>query len=549
MESIVYQHLLSEYKDDVIKQLEALVKVSKRVGVPAPKWTLGPDYEYEFDALIQKGYDEDEYEHFIEKVFDVTIEIEQSIKMEGGWKLAAALIHETESIIQIDVDVEIPGRFSPKVGVCEHCGRSYARVKSFLIVNEAGEWKQIGKSCLKQFLGINPTSYISMFEAFSKFSNYIEATGYGKNRGGRMENLAYNVEDMLRYTIGQVQRDGEFVKAEWKDEIYGYDWRGDPKYKKVRANEPHATVDKVKQIISANTKFKFYPEQLTQAERLSEDVSFYENEMNRLDEFQKQSHDAWWNLRQSYKASPKIGISEDDVMKEVDKFPDVIEALSASQEAYATFAEARETYFLKVAHNWYLCGLGDLQAHGDIVRQVLEWAASLEPKMVKDELDGDEYFASGYESFKAAIKDTFSKKRILQTNLKYVCSGYNTFTIDMIRRVENAERLAKAATLKHVGVVGEKMHLKLKVVGHKSGSGSYGLWNLWTMEDMEGNQFKKFGVIDEKFVVERPEGVEGLVGCIIEALFEIKSHDVYNEEKQTALGRLSKLKSSKKTKS
>jgi hypothetical protein len=496
METINYQHLLFEYKDDVVKQLESLAKVAKRVGVPAPTWTIGETYEHEFTALMEQGYGEDgdgEVETFIEKVFDIEINIEQSIKMEGGWQIAALMIHETGTFQQINLDVEIPGKYSPKVAVCEHCGRNFPRVKSFLIFNERGEWKQVGKTCMKQFLGINPISYISMFEAVSKMSNYIMTLGYAKNRGGRMENLAYNVEDMLRYTIGQLQRDGGvFTKTEWKEVVieeghytrWGVSGR---KTKMVRTNEPNATIDKVRFIINANSKFKFNPSELVAAEALTEDISVYQAEYERLDTIQKSLADAHQALCDSLKPAPQIGQNQYEAwMTALTNNVDVINAKNASNEAYAEYAEAKAIFELKTAHYWYLTGLNDLKSNDEVVAKVKDWATAIEPKMKKDELDGDEYFANDFESFKAGIKDTFSRNRVLQTNLKFICSGYNTFLKDEAYKVKNAERLAKAATLTHVGVVGEKSHLVVKVTGKKQGNGNFGTWTLWSLGRCSG---------------------------------------------------------------
>jgi hypothetical protein len=549
METIIFKHLLAEHKEEVVKQLDSLAKVAKRVGVPAPTWSLGNVYEYEFQSMMDAcGYGEDheeEYETFIEKVFDVTINIEQSIKMEGNWKIAAVMNHETTSFIQIDTEVELPAKYTPKVAICEHCGRNFPRVKSFLIYNDKGEWMQIGKTCMKQFLGINPTSYISMFEAASKFSNFIETLGYRKNRGGRMENLAYNVEDMLRYTIGQVQRDGKFTKAEWKFVPSGYFYRdGEEKMKPVRSNEPDATIDKVRFIINANSRFKFQPSELIYAETLTKDITFYQAEMERLDVRQKELSAIHQSIIDGLKPEPRIGGNlTEEWTQRIESSPEAAEAEIASNEAYAEYCEAKSNFELKTSHNWFLVGHNDLNSNNDIVTQLKEWAAAIQPKMRVDELEGTESYASEFESFKAGIKDTFSRNRVLQTNLKFICSGYNTFITEEAKKVERA-----AMGNLHVGAVGEKCHLTLKVTGHKSGVGNFGVWHLWTMEDIQRNQFKKFGQLEEKFITHTPEDSKDFIGCTIEALFTIKSHAEYDGMKQTELGRASKPKTTKKTK-
>jgi hypothetical protein len=550
MDTITYQHLLFEYKDDVVKQLEALQRVAKRVGVAVPTWSFSDVYEYEFMSKIDENPEDEEWETFIEKVFDVTLNIEESIKMEGDWKIAAVMIHDTGSFIQIDPELEIPARYTPKVAICEHCNKSFPRVKSFLITNANGEWKQVGKSCMKQFLGVNPISYISMFEAVSKFSNFIEGVGYRKNRGGRMENLAYNVDDMLHYTIGQVKRDGQFVKAEWKKVETGEYYRnGDPKMMNVRTNEGDATIDKVREIIDAFSNFKFYPQTLAVAESMTNSLEFYQHKVDHLYNIQKEYSNIHQNVLNEKTPKPQIGVSEFDLIKIAQATPEVQAAKEASNEAYHEYSIALNDLHLKSKHVWYLTGLNDLESYNDIVEAVKAWAAKIEPKMDKwyDELEGKdiERYASGFEEFRAAVKDTFAKARVLQTNLKYICTGYNMYMKDMQYQIDNAERLAAAEHLQHVGIVGEKSHLVLKVTGMKTGNGIYGTWTLWTMEDKDGNKFTKFGTLDEKHIIEKPENADDMIGCTIEAMFEVKKHDVYNSEKQTQLGRGSKVKKAK----
>jgi hypothetical protein len=550
MNTITYQHLLFEYKDDVVKQLEALQRVAKRVGVAVPTWSFSDVYEYEFMSKIDENPEEEEWETFIEKVFDVTLNIEESIKMEGDWKIAAVMIHDTGSLIQIDPELEIPARYTPKVAICEHCNKSFPRVKSFLITNAYGEWKQVGKSCMKQFLGVNPISYISMFEAASKFSNFIEGVGYAKNRGGRMENLAYNVTDMLLYTIGQVQRDGEFVKAEWKMVETGYYHRdGEPKMKNVRSNEPNATIDKVRNIISATSHYKFNPEELVSDEELTGSIDSYKLKSETLNEIQKLVATTYDELYQKKLPEPKIGVTHEERMAIVKNDPEVQELKNKSVEAWDEYVAAKNLYSRKSRLEWFKGGKTYLQQNSEVLEAVIAWAATIEPKMDKwyDELEGKdvERYASGFEEFRAAVKDTFAKARVLQTNLKYICTGYNMYMKDMQYQIDNAERLAAAEHLQHVGVVGEKCHLVLKVTGMKSGSGGYGTWTLWTMEDKDGNKFTKFGTLDEKHIIEKPENTDGMIDCTIEAMFEIKKHDVYNSEKQTQLGRASKVKKAK----
>jgi hypothetical protein len=566
MNQITYQHLLAEYRSDIEKQLEALVKVAKRVGVPAPTWTFSSEYEYEFTVELERAYgDSDgEYETYIEKVFDITFSVEQSIKMAGDWKVVACINHEEGVISQIDVDIELPTRFSPKIDKCDHCGKSFPRVKSFVIVNEKGEFRQLGKSCMRQFLGVNPVSYISMFEAVSKFSNYVIGLGYAKNHKGsqRLSNLAYNVSDIIRLIIGQVARDGQFVKAEWETVEEEYTARGrwgrtysDTRTRNVRTNKGEATIDKVKDMLDAVSYYRTQPTALEFASTLPP-VLFFERHVAKWDLIQQSLHTAYEAIYSAHKPAAQIGQDLTAIDKEISNIAEVIKARNKSQKAYSIYDTLRDQYYTKLRFEAYQNAQADFQISEEAVTEVKDWAAALEVKMVEDDdIDWEKNFetgevtvtyryATGFDKYKDGIKTMFSKERTLQSNLKHFCSGYNTFLTDMEKRRAKAGQPES----QYVGVVGEKTHLVLTVEGMRSGVGSYGTWYLWTLVDASGNKFKKFGSLDEKHVIQKPEVLrehQPIIGCTIEALFDIKKHEQFGGEKITELGRASKVKKAK----
>lgn len=90
-----------------------------------------------------------------------------------------------------------------------------------------------------------------------------------------------------------------------------------------------------------------------------------------------------------------------------------------------------------------------------------------------------------------------------------------------------------------VGTVGEKVKLENLKIVHVSGfEGQWGWTSIFKLEDENGNQFTRFGDIPDKFLV---SGEEVVVGSVVSFTAEIKKHDTFNNNKQTVLGRLSKI--------
>jgi hypothetical protein len=100
----------------------------------------------------------------------------------------------------------------------------------------------------------------------------------------------------------------------------------------------------------------------------------------------------------------------------------------------------------------------------------------------------------------------------------------------------------------HVGTVGQTIDLTLTVKKVITGEGQFGTWQLFLMEDGAGNQFSKFGTINDRFIVSTPEGEfdHEFEGCVVRFNADVKAHEERSGVKQTQLGRLRLQESQKK---
>lgn len=75
----------------------------------------------------------------------------------GGWEFTAAVDHtDVGPIVRSRPGVELDG-WRPETSTCEHCGASRRRSATYLLSHEDGTRKQIGSSCMKDFLGVKPS--------------------------------------------------------------------------------------------------------------------------------------------------------------------------------------------------------------------------------------------------------------------------------------------------------------------------------------------------------------------------------------------------------
>lgn len=520
MESIVVKNLLDSHRAEIEKQLGYLVNVAKRLKLVPPTWEFSEVYEHEFTVILGtygSGEDaEDDCETYIENCFDITLHVSETLKISGDWVFACSINHRASSMVQVYEDTIIPLKYNPSNDYCEHCHKKYPRVKSYVVLNKtSNEFKQIGKGCLKQFLGINPASYITMFEAISKFSPFVQ--GYGrKNRGGRLVDLAYNVQDMLRYTIHQVSKDnGVFTKSEWKQIVDGYDRRGNEIHKNIRTNQGESTIDKVKIRLDAIGFFRMNPNLLddtTTVEQLEERIKFYSKRLE-LFGYELFLHVSKIIKFENERASQRIGEIKNLIY-------------STKQHLHAV------KYRMLLNEN--------ILDYNEEYESIKLFANNLAIAQ-----EGEKDYNSSFDQYKQLLKTVFLKTRTLQSNLKTIVSGYNFYVTQNERDKQNAIRKANAEFLIHIGTVGEKSTLVLKVISYKEGEGSYGTWKLWGMEDESGNKFSKFGEIPKKFTTienEQTENNDVSIGSTINVTAMIKEHKVFREEKITVLGILSKTK-------
>ena len=116
--------------------------------------------------------------------------------IQNGWEFVATLEHhENGNVIKGYGEHEVPERYYNAKPICEHCGSKRNRKDTYIVYNaEKDEFKQVGKSCLKDFtFGLDAemvTAYISGFEELIKG----EAPWGGSNH-----ERYYEVEEMLCY--------------------------------------------------------------------------------------------------------------------------------------------------------------------------------------------------------------------------------------------------------------------------------------------------------------------------------------------------------------
>lgn len=97
------------------------------------------------------------------------IELRGEIPKLAGWEFIGTLDLVTlpgKVIVKAVPGHEVPTKYRDTDGYCDHCKTRRYRLETFVVRNEDGEYKAVGRNCLRDFLGHNPAAVIAFLHEF-----------------------------------------------------------------------------------------------------------------------------------------------------------------------------------------------------------------------------------------------------------------------------------------------------------------------------------------------------------------------------------------------
>lgn len=130
----------------------------------------------------------------------ILVEAEGIAKV-NGWEFVATIEHNnpTNIIRAFRTEYQVPDRFYTTAPICEHCNSKRNRKDTYLIRNtETGEFKQVGKSCLKDF-----TNGLSA-EAVAQYVSYFDELIKGEAPTGGHYAVYYPITEVMQLAVEAV---------------------------------------------------------------------------------------------------------------------------------------------------------------------------------------------------------------------------------------------------------------------------------------------------------------------------------------------------------
>jgi len=209
--------ILKYKKESFLQNISKFNKKAVRLGTDPMMVEWG-------ESVVRSYYASPEAEVWgvLTKVFLQKVTVKYDISKIDGWDLICIFDYEhykdehDQDLMAVFTnavpDKEVPFRYQNKTEIhCEHCNINRYRVKSFLVEKD-GEYKEVGSTCLKDFLGHDPQNFLWFATIENKIKNYDEEFGFGSFVN--TDPVAYDLLGILTLTNAIITKNGWTSRGE-----------------------------------------------------------------------------------------------------------------------------------------------------------------------------------------------------------------------------------------------------------------------------------------------------------------------------------------------
>lgn len=145
------------------------------------------------------------------KVIYYKYSIEGDAPKLAGWEFLGTLDHNTipgQVVVNTVPGQSIPPKFYESEALCEHCNTIRYRTETFVMQHESGDYKQVGRQCIKDFLGHSPNQILQLMSRIRKLVGEIEDGEQEKFYGGFVGEYFYDNVEVLKVTAAVIRTYG-----------------------------------------------------------------------------------------------------------------------------------------------------------------------------------------------------------------------------------------------------------------------------------------------------------------------------------------------------
>lgn len=183
------------------KKFRALIKRANKIGIEPPVFMYNGEFFKEFEDENGNKFN----------VLCVSVSVSGESPKFAGWTFVSFVDYDKNTGLKIFRNIssgyEVPVEYRDNGSVCEHCNVNRYRRKLFIVRHDSGEFKQIGSTCVKDFLGNeSPDNIAKACEIIAGIDEFMDNfMGLGD---GSKKNRYYDLEKVLAITHNVIKTDG-----------------------------------------------------------------------------------------------------------------------------------------------------------------------------------------------------------------------------------------------------------------------------------------------------------------------------------------------------
>lgn len=198
---------------DVERKIDALNRRARKLGLPGVTIEKGEEFtaDHEVNCHCCGGLRTDSW---------TPVTVSGEAVWIDGWQLVAVLDHGVaeKPIVRGMPGAELPERYRDAKPDCDHCGYDRRRKDTFVLEKD-GEFKQVGRTCLGDYLGENTAQAIVAYAAWiSQVGRAIFDSGIQPSEERGREEVRWDLVGFLTYTAAEIKENGWVSRSQVKDE-------------------------------------------------------------------------------------------------------------------------------------------------------------------------------------------------------------------------------------------------------------------------------------------------------------------------------------------
>lgn len=179
-------------------KIKAIQKKAVKLNLVGPEYNVVKEFEKKFtdDGRVW-------YETYVELAIE-----SHEVKL-SGWVFTATIDHrENGNILRANpkqkVELDL-SKYHTAPSHCDHCSQQRKRNNTYLMSNESGELKQVGSSCIKDFIGHPSADYYAELYAYMMI---LEEGDEDKERSFRNGREAFDPKMVLEIAAMEIRLEG-----------------------------------------------------------------------------------------------------------------------------------------------------------------------------------------------------------------------------------------------------------------------------------------------------------------------------------------------------